>query len=88
MPSGLKLRPDDLTIGQHVAVLGFKQRNIPLAIAGLALRITAIRLPFVVGQPVVKNFKPVTLDTRFLDLIEVPEEYITAQAAEAARIIW
>lgn len=71
--------PDDLEIGQLYAVHSLKQNPaVPSPIAGEAFRLTVVQLPFVVGQLVGLGV-PTTVDTRFVTIMRVTEEYAEAQ---------
>jgi hypothetical protein len=80
--SGVVLRPDDLEVGQYVALYSFKPApNKPSPFHGQAVRVKAINLPYVVGQPTTDpSHAPVTLDVRFMNLMRVTEEFAMAQA--------
>ena len=78
--TGLLLSPDDLTKGQHYAVVGCKCHDNPIPVAGLAFEVKAINLPFIVGKLVSDpQAASVTLDTRFLTFMRVDDEYVEAQ---------
>ena len=48
---GLIVPPDDLEVGQHYAVYGLKNGYVePLQVSGLAFRLVAMNLPFVLGK--------------------------------------
>ena len=75
------VQPDDLEVGQLIAIHAFKYSDEPGPFHGMAVRVKAINLPFVVALPMMDvNDSPVTLDVRFLNLMKVTEEYAKAQA--------
>lgn len=76
---GLYVAPDDLTVGQHFAVVGCKCHDNPVPIGGMAFKVTAINFPFLVGK-LVGNGESLTLDTRFLNFMRVTDEYVAAQS--------
>ena len=80
MDKGLHVSPDDLTVGNYYAVVGCKKHNKPISIAGMAFQATAINMPFMVGKMVCdSNLPPITLDLRFLNLMNVDENFVKAQ---------
>ncbi len=76
---GLFVAQDDLTVGQHYAVVGCKCHDNPVPVGGLAFKVLAINFPFIVGK-LVTNGESLTLDTRFLNLMRVTDEYVAAQS--------
>ncbi len=80
-PHGIILAPDDLRVGDLVAVYNLKNEPTELApIMGQAITVTAIELPFLVGIPVSDPSKsPLTLDIRFLNFMRVSKEFAKAQ---------
>lgn len=79
--TGLIIEPDDLDVGMFYTVYGLKNgSDHPLPIAGLAFKLTAINLPFVVGKLTCDpNHAPLTFDTRYLNLMRVTSEFVDAQ---------
>ena len=68
------VQADDSEVGQLVAVHAFKYSKEPGAFHGIAVRIKATNLPFVIAQPMMDvNHPPVTPDVRFLYLMKVTE---------------
>jgi hypothetical protein len=83
---GLVLAPDDVTLGDWIAVYKVKENDTPQPIYGQAIKVTAIQLPFILGKLAVEpRHPPVTLDVRFLDLMRVNEEYAKAQSEGASK---
>ena len=80
MDKGLHKAIDDLNVGEHYAVVGCKCHDNPIPIAGLAFKVTAINLPFLVGKLVMDpSHAPITLDLRYLNLMSVDESFVNAQ---------
>lgn len=71
---GLIVPSDDLNLGQWYAV-----HSDTFPFAGMAFRIIAMNLPFVVGRTACNPAQPVTIDTRHLALMKVDDEYANAQ---------
>jgi len=79
---GMLLYVDDLNVGDYIAVHSMKGDPNHKEILGIALKVKAVELPFVLGQPVMNSkHPPVTLDVRYMDLMRVSEEYARAQAS-------
>ena len=78
---GLIVQPDDLEIGEFYAVYGTKNGpdEEPIQISGMAFRLMAMNLPFVVGRLVSRPNPPLTFDSRFLTFMRVSEDYVMAQ---------
>jgi hypothetical protein len=77
---GLIVQPDDLGIGEFYAVYGLKRESEePVQISGMAFRLMAMNLPFVVGRLVSRPNPPLTFDSRFLTFMKVSEDYVQAQ---------
>ena len=51
----------------------------PVKIAGMAFRIVAMNLPFIIGRLASDPAHPVTLDSRFLTFMRVDDDYVMAQ---------
>jgi hypothetical protein len=80
MRKGLHIAPDDMNIGEYYAVVGCKEHDNPLPIAGLAFQVTAINMPFLVGKLVMDpTHLPITLDLRFLHLMRCSDDFVKAQ---------
>jgi hypothetical protein len=80
---GLFIQPDDMNVGDYLAVVGCKLHDNPIPIAGLAFKVTAINMPFLIGQLVQDpSHAPITLDLRFLNVMRVTDEYVKAQAPQ------
>jgi hypothetical protein len=77
---GLIVAADDLTVGDWYAVYGLKHDpEQPVEVAGMAFRILAVNLPFVVGRLASDPAHPVTFDTRYLAFMRVDDDYVMAQ---------
>ncbi len=83
---GLLIQPDDLQVGDFYAVHGKKaDTDEPIQISGLAFKLTALNLPFLVGKLACDPaHAPITFDARFLNFMKVSEEYVQAQRPEKA----
>jgi hypothetical protein len=82
---GLVCQPDDFNVGDTYCVLGLKRSKRPIPIAGQAFKITAINFPFiVVDLATVQPHPPVTIDTRFVNLMKVDRSFALAQIGEDA----
>jgi hypothetical protein len=79
--TGLIVEPDDMDVGLFFAVHSTKDGSeYPLPIAGMAFRVTAINLPFLVGNLVCDPVHPpVTFDTRYFRFQKVTNDFILAQ---------
>jgi hypothetical protein len=77
---GLIVQPDDLEVGQWYAVYGSKDDpDEPIQVSGMAFRLMAMNLPFVVGRLVSRPNPPLTFDNRFLTFMKVSDDYVQAQ---------
>lgn len=78
---GMIVQADDLEVGQFFAVHGLKNGNDqPVQVAGMAFKLLAMNLPFVVGKLACDpDHGPLTFDTRFLNFMRVTPEYVHAQ---------
>lgn len=78
---GLMVQPDDLQVGNFYAVYGKKSdASEPIQISGLAFRLTALNLPFLVGKLACDPaHAPITFDARFLNFMKVSDEFVMAQ---------
>ena len=77
---GLIVQPDDLEIGNYYAVYASKEDpHEPIQISGMAFRLMAMNLPFVVGRLVSRPNPPLTFDSRFLTFMRVSDDYVMAQ---------
>jgi len=78
---GLIVQADDLEVGQFYAVYGLKNgpAEEPIQISGMAFRLMAVNLPFVVGRLASNPNPPLTFDSRFLTFMKVSEDYVMAQ---------
>jgi hypothetical protein len=77
---GLLVQADDLEVGHFYAVYGSKNDpDEPIQISGMAFRLMAVNLPFVVGRLVSNPNPPLTFDSRFLTFMRVSEDYVMAQ---------
>lgn len=72
--TGVIVPPDDLDLGRWYAV-----HSDNFQFAGMAFRIIAMSLPFVVGRTACDPAHPVTIDTRHLTLMKVDEDFANAQ---------
>jgi hypothetical protein len=80
MKKSFILAPDDLSVGRYFAVVGCKDCDTPVNIAGQAFNVLAINLPFVVGKLVCAPDLPsMTFDVRHLNFMRVDKKYIQAQ---------
>lgn len=77
--TGLIVQPDDLNIGEWYTVLGMKNEMDAFPYAGMAFRITAMNLPFIVGRPAIDPPHPITIDSRYMNLMKVSDDYVMAQ---------
>ncbi len=79
--NGLLVQPDDLEIGHYYAVHGLRNDpEHPVPVAGMAFRVKAMNLPFVIGQIVAEPSQPaITFDVRFLSFMRVSQEFVDAQ---------
>lgn len=78
--NGLLLAPDDLQQGLLVTIHHWRDRREWGM--GVALRIEAINLPYLVVQPLNDaEARPVILDLRRMRLMRVSEEFARAQAS-------
>ena len=76
---GLLLAPDDLEVGQFIAVHSLKGSNEILGCFGMASEIRAINLPYIVVR-FVSGGEIETMDVRYLNLMPVTQEFVQAQA--------
>jgi len=80
--TGLLVPSDDLTLGEWYAVYGLKaDSDRPVQIAGMAFRIVAMNLPFIIGRLATDPANPVTFDSRYLSFMRVSQEYAVEQRA-------
>jgi hypothetical protein len=78
--NGLLLAADDLQRGQLVTIHHWRDRREWGM--GVALRVEAINLPYLVVQPLNEaEARPAILDLRRMRLMRVSEEYARAQAS-------
>ena len=79
--TGMFVQPDDLEVGLFYAVHSTKHDAAhPVPIAGLAWRLTAMNLPFVVGKLAPDPAHPlVTFDLRWLNVMKVSYDFVQAQ---------
>jgi len=84
--TGVIVHPDDLEVGQYYAVLGLRNGSEEsVQIAGMAFRLLAINLPFIVGKLASDpSHPPLTFDVRFLTLMRVTDDYVNAQRPEGS----
>jgi hypothetical protein len=82
--TGLIVHPDDLEVGKSYAVYGLKNGSEePVPISGMAFKLLAMNLPFLVGKLVSDpDHPPLTFDSRFLTFMKVSDEYMNAQRPE------
>lgn len=79
-PKGLIVQSDDLELGEYYAILGLKDSDQPIPVAGQSFKVTAIYRPFIVVELAVPGgHAPVTLDTRLFDFIKPDEAFVKAQ---------
>jgi len=80
--AGMLVQPDDFAIGDFYAIYGLKhETEEPLQIAGMAFKLLALNLPFMVGKLAHDPaHPPLTFDTRFLNVMRVSDDYVKAQA--------
>ena len=85
--TGLIVQADDLEVGQFFAVYGQKfGLEEPIPVSGMAFRVTAMNLPFVVGKLACDlAHPPITFDARFLNFMKVSEDYVQAQRPETPK---
>jgi hypothetical protein len=77
--NGLLLAVDDVQVGQLVTIHHWRDRREWGM--GVALRIEAINLPYLVAQPLNEpEARPAILDLRRLRLMRISEEFARAQA--------
>lgn len=78
---GMIVQPDDLEVGSFYAVYGLKNgTNEPVQISGMAFRLTAMNLPFLVGKLAGDpSHPPITFEARFLKFMRVTPEFVHAQ---------
>lgn len=78
---GLLVQPDDLEVNHFYAVYGKKgEVDEPVQISGLAFRLTALNLPFLVGKLACDPaHAPITFDARFLNFMKVSDDFVMAQ---------
>ena len=77
---GTIIYPDDLELNAFYAVHGAKHSDEPIPIAGMAFKLTAMNLPFLIGKLVCDPaHAPVTFDARYLQLMAVTAEFVQAQ---------
>lgn len=76
---GLIVPPDDLAVGEWYSVYGLKHSGEPIQVAGMAFRIVAMNLPYIVGRLASDPAHPVTFDSRFLTFMRVDDNYVMAQ---------
>jgi len=83
---GLLIQPDDFQVGRFYAVYGLKDGpQEPLPVAGMAFRLHAVNLPFVVGKLVSDpDHPPLTFDVRFLTFMPVSDDFVQAQRPDPA----
>lgn len=78
--TGLIVAEDDLTIGEYYSVLGLKNDSMtPVPVAGMAFRIVAMNLPFVIGRLVSNPANAITFDSRFLTFMRVSDDFVREQ---------
>jgi hypothetical protein len=81
---GIVLPFDDLNIDDWIAVYKIKNVDEPQPIYGQAIKVTSISFPFVIGRMAADpRNPPITLDTRYLDVVRVSEEYAKAQGVQS-----
>lgn len=85
--TGVVVAEDDLEVGEHYAVLGLKRgSDEPLQIAGMAFKLLAVNLPFLVGKLAYDPaLTPLTFDARFVTFMRVTPDYVHAQRPEAGQ---
>ena len=78
--TGLIVEPDDMDVGMFYCVHGLKNGSMrPVPIAGMAFRLTAMNLPFIVGKLACDpKHDPVTFDTRYLKFQRVTTQFVDA----------
>jgi hypothetical protein len=77
--NGLIVQPDDLEVCQYYAVHGLKDGS-EVQIAGMAFKLLAMNLPFLVGKLASDpTHPPLTFDSRFLAFMKVTDDYVKAQ---------
>lgn len=80
---GLVCQPDDFTVGETYCVLGLKRGRRPISMAGQAFKIVAINLPFIVVDiATFQQTPPVTIDTRFVNIMKVDRAFALAQIGQ------
>ena len=67
-------------MGKHYTVHSLKAApDEPLSIAGQAVKVLAINLPFFIGKMVSDPTQVITMDVRFLNIMRVTPDYVKAQ---------
>lgn len=85
--TGLIVQPDDLEVGAFYTVLGLKcGSDEPVQIAGMAFKLLAVNLPFLVGKLAYDpTHPPLTFDARFVTFMRVTPDYVKAQRPDAGQ---
>jgi hypothetical protein len=77
---GWTVHPDDLNVHEWYTVYGLKDNpKQAVQISGMAFRIVAMNLPFIVGRPASDPANAITLDSRYLTFMRVDADYVAAQ---------
>jgi hypothetical protein len=86
--AGLLVQADDLRVGKHYAVHSLKNGSEePLTIFGQAFKVSAINLPYFVGNLAVDpTHPPVTFDVRYLNIMHVSKEYVEARRPDTSHV--
>ena len=82
--NGSVIEVDDLTVGEWFAVYGLKNGSEEsVQISGMAFKVTALNLPFIVGKLATDPaLPPLTFDARFLKFMRVSDDFVQAQRPE------
>ena len=85
--TGLIVHSDDLQVGNFYAVYGQKcGPEEPLQVSGMAFKLTAVNLPFVIGKLACDpSHPPMTFDARFLNFMKVSDDFVNAQRPDESQ---
>jgi hypothetical protein len=83
--TGVVVAEDDMQVGEHYCVLGQKSGSSePMQISGMAFRLLAMNLPFIVGKLVYDpDLTPLTFDARYVTFMRVTDDFVKAQRPNA-----
>jgi hypothetical protein len=85
--TGLIVQPDDLTVNEWYAVYSLKRDSEePAQISGMAFKLLAMNLPFIVGKLAYDPaHPPLTFDARYVNFMRATPDYVQAQRPEAGQ---